>query len=86
MDVTAWQYDRKAPVPLWVARRFHNLGDGRLTTVAPGGETVHVHEGDWVVTDGSMAVVLTDAEFTRIFQKISERRPTIEGEEVGNAT
>ena len=72
MDVTAWQYDRKAPVSVWVARRFHDLGDGRLTTVAPSGATVNVFEGDWVVTDGSVAMVLTNAEFGRIFHELTE--------------
>ena len=86
MDVAAWRYDRKASVPVWVARRFHNLGDGRLTTVALGGATVQVHEGDWIVTDGSMAAVLTHAEFSRIFHEVPQAAGLTEGQALPTAS
>ena len=85
-DVTAWRYDRKAPIPMWVARRFHNLGDGRLTALARDGSTVQMHEGDWVVTDGNSAFVLTDAEFTGIFHGLPQAAGRPEGEAMPNAS
>ena len=72
LDVTAWQYDRKSPVPVWVARRFHNLGDVGLTAVGRGGTVVHVDEGDWIVTDGSVAIVLKSEEFSTIFHALAQ--------------
>lgn len=64
-DVTAWQYLKEAPIPVWVARAFHDLGDGDLTH--RGGDKVRV--GDWIITgiDSNAAFVLTDPEFVKCF-------------------
>jgi len=63
--VRAWRYLKTSPVPLWVFRNFHDLGDGKLTHTTGA---YAVTQGDWIVDVGSsIATVLTDPEFTTHF-------------------
>lgn len=74
--VTAWQYQRTAPIPVWVARNFHRLHDGSaLTGLALDGQLIGCPEQHWIVRleSGSangrhaVAVVLDPIEFPRCF-------------------
>jgi hypothetical protein len=64
--VTAWRYLATAPIPIWVARNFHNVGDGKRTHRSG----YAVPEGDWIIDMGGMATVLTDAEFHKTFRPV----------------
>ncbi len=64
--VRAWRYLSTAPIPIWVARNFHDIGDGKRTHRTG----YAVPEGDWIIDMGGMATVLTDAEFHKTFQPL----------------
>lgn len=76
LRVSAWQYQRSAAMPLWVFRKFHQLGDGSaLTSIAGDGSLISCLEGDWIVAFdnfpcGYAAVVLSPSEFTRCFVRL----------------
>ena len=73
-DVTAWRYDPKGFIPVWVVRRFHDVGTGTLQAISLDGESVFCRPGDLVVAvDDKMAVVLTHAEFTKCFRELPKK-------------
>ncbi len=61
--VRAWNYRPTAPIPLWVARNFHDYGDGRKTHRSG----YVVSEDDWIIDMGGAATVLSDLEFQKLF-------------------
>lgn len=74
-EVTAWQFRRKTDIPVWVARKFHDIGHSyRLDAIALGGEIVTAKETDWIIAivqDGNIiGVVLTDEEFQKAFSPL----------------
>jgi len=66
--VVAWHFLATSPIPIWVARNFHDLGDGngKLTHVCG----YSVNEGEWIVATGIQAIILTDQEFTGLFKPL----------------
>ena len=65
--VRAWRYLKTNPIPLWVVRNFHDLGNARLTHRSG----YSVPEGDWIIDLGGIATVLTDQEFNDTFIPLS---------------
>jgi hypothetical protein len=64
--VTAWHYLSTSPIPIWVARNFHDIGNGKRTHRSG----YAVPEGDWIIDLGGSAIVLTDAEFQKCFEPV----------------
>ena len=65
--VAAWQYKKGSPRPVWIARDFHDLGDGHLSHHSG----VKVNEGDWIVSDKhTIATTVTDEEFHKLFKEL----------------
>jgi len=71
-DVTAWQFSRTAPIPVWVARKFHQIPEAEgWTAVDTNGKLVEAKEGDWVVApDVGTCFVLTNEEFNECFKPL----------------
>lgn len=70
IEVSAWQYGVSKDIPVWVARRVHNLGDGQMTANSLQG-ICRVEPGYWIVTADFHGVsVFTDAEFVSRFEPI----------------
>lgn len=70
--VLAWQYGKQSPIPMWVARKFHDLGlngEGDGLTAIIGDEFIEVSAGDWIVTDSYFedVTVVRDEVFKKIF-------------------
>jgi hypothetical protein len=61
-EVTAWKYEEGVGVPVWVARKCHDLGNGKLTANSMFGP-VPIDIGNYVVLadDESGAVVVVPA-------------------------
>jgi hypothetical protein len=71
-EVTAWRYDPKAPMPIWVARKFHNLDSSdTLTALTQPGEIQVATPGDWLVTDGAYVTALPEVLFNLAFVPIN---------------
>ena len=72
--VTAWQFGHGKPIPVWVARRFHDLGDAAgWTAIGADGCVMDADPGDWVVavgddTHGYTLVVLTEGTFALLYE------------------
>ena len=68
--VEAWKYEKDVGVPVWVARKCHDLGDGKLTCNTIVGPT-RIDIGDYVVMveeeTNSIAVVSSE-QFEAEFQ------------------
>ncbi len=60
VEVTAWKYEEGADVPIWVARKCHDLGNGKLTANTLVGR-MPIEVGQYVVLmdedDGHIVVV-----------------------------
>jgi len=78
-DVTAWQFSRTAPIPVWVAKIFHFIEDTfedehkevKWAGISTEGKVVEAKEGDWVVApDVGRCFVLTNAEFNECFKPL----------------
>ncbi len=70
IKVTAWQFAKDKPIPVWVAREFHGVGSQR-TAIADGGQLVELNESDWAVSIRDIIViVLTNEEFTKLFEPL----------------
>lgn len=68
--VRAWKYVKDADVPIWVARKCHDLGDGKLTANTPSGPLA-VDVGDYVVLideETSSVVVVNGAAFEEEYE------------------
>jgi len=75
--VTAWQFDHAAPIPVWVARKFHRIGEEfgislseGWQAIAPNGEIVEAKPTDWAMVIGNSIIVLNDSEFQMLFKPI----------------
>lgn len=85
-QVAAWQYDPAAPIPVWVARKFHSLthphthpfthSRPRLTALSSISPFIIIATpGDWIVRitpGGQYQAVLTDIEFRLNFEPLPE--------------
>lgn len=63
--VTAWQYQKDVGVPIWVARKCHDLGNGKLTANTIVGP-LPIELGDYVVLadeETNAVVVVPAAQF-----------------------
>jgi len=71
-DVTAWQFSHTAPIPVWVARKFHQVSDKKgWTAIDLYGKVIEANEGDWVVAPNvGTCFVLTDKEFNECFKPL----------------
>ena len=78
-DVTAWRFSSTAPIPVWVARKFHVIQDTfedgsqqtKWSALSTEGKVVEAKEGDWVVAPNvGMCFLLTDAEFNECFKPL----------------
>lgn len=68
--VTAWQFSKTAPIPAWVARRFHWMG-GKWSSLSNHGQLVQAKETDWAVCIANkVIIVLSHEEFTTLFKKV----------------
>ncbi len=72
-DVTAWQFLKDNPMPVWVFRAFHDLGGGRKQLTHRSG--VKVDLSDWIVMlpNELNCIVLTDEEFTKCFVELPKK-------------
>jgi len=68
--VTAWQFNESAPIPVWVAKKFHRIERTGWQGIAIGGDVVEAHATDWAVVVGDRIIVLSDSEFQSIFKPI----------------
>ena len=69
-DVTAWQFLKDSPRPVWVFRAFHDLGSGQYLTHRSG---VKVQLTEWIVRlNEASCVVLTDEEFNLCFVELPQ--------------
>ncbi len=75
LEVTAWQYDPAAPIPVWVARKWHRLGlDNLLESIENG----KARPGQWIVcfnpvpgrNGEPMFTVFTPEEFAAVFKPL----------------
>jgi hypothetical protein len=70
---TVWQYDPKAPRPVWVCRVAHKLDLGQnlsmINHAHPGG-VIEIQPTDWFIRDPAdgTVMVLTDAVFKLGFE------------------
>lgn len=48
-SIRRWVYDPKAPMPVWVIRKFHSIDPGRLSSVNFG----DAYPGDTICNDQS---------------------------------
>jgi len=70
-DVTAWQFNHSAPIPIWVAKKFHRVGGSGWSAIAVDGSLVEAKDGDWVIAPNvGMCFVLTDKEFQECFKPL----------------
>jgi hypothetical protein len=71
-DVTAWQFNPDAGIPIWVARKFHNISGvrGEWQAIAGTGEIVDARTGDWCVHHELQIFVMSDAEFRAAFEPL----------------
>jgi len=69
-QVTAWQFNETAPIPVWVARKFHRIEQTGWQGIAIGGDIVEAHATDWAVIIEDRVIVLTETEFQFIFKPI----------------
>jgi len=70
---TAWQFNHKAPIPIWVAKKFHRIHEGDSVWQGIGGknELILANPTDWaVLIEEKIIVVLTDNEFQKLFKPI----------------
>lgn len=70
----AWQYDPKAPMPIWVFKKCHKLSDGEdlLTCRIVFGALVQAKPGDWIIRydeDGNV-ITMSNEEFTADFEPV----------------
>lgn len=71
MPIAAWQYDLTAPMPVWVARRWHQLGGRARLSCLTGGQIQVARPGDWIVClHGAVMVALTAVEFALNFEAL----------------
>jgi len=68
--VTAWQFSHTAPIPVWVARKFHRIEKTGWQGLGSKGELVLAKPLDWAVLADSTIIVLTDSEFQMLFKPI----------------
>ena len=66
--VTAWQFSRTAPIPVWVAKRFHQIDETGWHGIAKDGSIVKAEPTNWAVVIEDNIIVLTDVEFTQNFR------------------
>lgn len=73
--VTAWQYtDKSQHTPIWVARKVHDLDDGKFTANTVVGP-LPVNPTDYVVLadeETNSIVVVTAAEFERDYETLPQ--------------
>lgn len=65
--VCCWQNRRDALMPDWVAENFTRLCTNSMVLSALYQKGQHVNEGEWVVSTGDKAFVLSDGEFNDCF-------------------
>ncbi len=69
----AWQYIKGEPIPVWVARKAHLLGDGDKMTVNVLGNLIEAKHGDWFVmesTEPELVTVCSDEDFQKEFESL----------------
>lgn len=70
----AWQYDPKAGVPVWVARRCHKTSRDDVLACHAGHGWVEAGPGDWIVRNavGEGVDVFKQEEFEEVFMIVEE--------------
>jgi hypothetical protein len=70
-DAVCWRYFKNSPIPVWIARNFHSIGDQGLTHRS--GEVLK--EGQWVVRDPEQptCMILDDSEFQKLFVELPKK-------------
>jgi len=69
---TAWQFNHEAPIPVWVAKKFHRVEQTGWQGIGSKGELVLVEPTNWaVLVDQKIIIVLTDDEFQKLFIPIT---------------
>lgn len=78
VTITAWKYEQNVGVPVWVARRCHDLNDGKFTANTVIGP-VPIELGDYVVlldAQENTITVVSGVEFEKEYMPLgdSQRR------------
>lgn len=70
--VTAWQYEPEAARPVWVCRKFHDIGgESGPTGFSDDGKLVTLKPGDWVVLFLETSYMIFGPEqFSKLFSPI----------------
>lgn len=78
ISFTCWQFDPKAPRPVWVCRVAHNIDGGEHLTMInhlPGGPgVIDIKPKEWFLRDneGGGVMVCAEDEFERAFELLPE--------------
>ena len=48
IDVRVWRFQKNEPIPVWVIRNAHDLGDGNLSIMTREG-ALKAYPGDWII-------------------------------------
>jgi hypothetical protein len=70
--VTAWRYDPEAARPVWVCRKFHDIGGEKGPVgLTDDGTLITLNPGDWVVLFlESRYMVFSAEQFSKYFSPI----------------
>ena len=71
-DITAWQFLPDKPVPVWVTKSFHMLGNPKVREgISVQGKIIKLRHTEWAIyIEGEGLLVLTDEQFKSNFNPL----------------